>query len=210
MAPGLPAGFPVDVQHLTVPVPSRLLSAADRQLYCTPCPPQSYPNPPPRVQIRKISDPRHPANGQAGLFNASGKALPRGTWIRDYVGWVHTEAEADPKSDYDLSLDRRVVRDERGEVLRVDVIGIDATKMGGEARFVNDYRGVPGFQRPNAVFELREWDLAQTGGRGGGGKKGIRMAVWAGPHGIDKGAEICVSYGRGFWQKRSEEAAAQG
>lgn len=206
MAPTPPPGFPAGVQYLSTPVPSRLLSPSDKQLYCTACPPHLLPNPPPKVQIRKIADPRHPANGQAGLFNAPGKSITRGTWIRDYVGWVHTEPEADPTSDYDLSLDRRVVRDEHGDVLRVDIVGIDATKMGAEARFVNDYRGVPGYVRPNAVFELREWETPAPNGTAP--RKGVRMAVWAGPHGIEKGAEICVSYGRGFWQKRREEAAS--
>ncbi|POY76316.1 hypothetical protein BMF94_0511 [Rhodotorula taiwanensis] len=205
MALTAPYGFPPGVQYLSTPVPSRLLSPQDRLTYCSPCPPSGLPNAPPKLSIRKISDPGHPANGQSGLFNVTGKPIPRGTWLRDYVGWVHTEDEADLRSDYDLSLDRRVIRDERGDVVRVDVIGIDATKMGAEARFVNDYRGVPGFVRPNAVFELREWDLPSS--TKAEPKKGIRMAVWAGPHGIDKGAEICVSYGRGFWQKRSEEAA---
>lgn len=201
-----PPHFPTTVQYLTTPVPSRLLSPAHKITFCSPCPPSLLPNPPPRVAIRKIDDPRHPAHGQSGLFNASNKLIPRGTWIRDYLGFVHTESEADPFSDYDLSLERTVVENvdpATGELVqRVQVVGCDATKMGTEARFVNDYRGVPGFQRPNAVFELREWELP-----GSGGKKGVRMAVWAGPHGVEKGAEICVSYGRGFWEKRREEAA---
>lgn len=103
---------------------------------------------------------------------------------------MHTEAEADAKSDYDLCLQR-----EDG-----DVIGIDATTSGNEARFVNDYRGV--LERPNAVFELRTWDL--PGGRG----QGVRMAIFAGPKGVPKGEEICVSYGRGFWDSRRKEAEA--
>lgn len=127
--------------------------------------------------------------------------VERGTWLRDYLGLVHTEAEKDPASNYDLSLDRRVTRDGS-----VEVTGIDATKWGNETRFVNDYRGGVA-ERPNAVFELRRWPLS--------GKKddrdsemGIRMAVWAGPKGIQKGDEICVSYGRGFWAERRREAQA--
>ncbi|BGP26872.1 hypothetical protein JCM10295v2_005834 [Rhodotorula toruloides] len=203
-----PPHFPPTVQYLTTPSPSRLLPPAHRTTFCSPCPPSLLPNPPPRVAIRKIDDFRHPANGQSGLFNASNKPIPRGTWIRDYLGFVHTEAESDPLSDYDLSLQRTVVEEvdpETGEVVqRVQVVGCDATKMGNEARFVNDYRGVPGFQRPNAVFELREWEMPDSGGQ-----KSVRMAVRAGPHGVEKGAEICVSYGRGFWEKRREEEAAE-
>ncbi|GEM12385.1 aminocarboxymuconate-semialdehyde decarboxylase [Rhodotorula toruloides] len=186
-----PPHFPPTVQYLTTPSPSRLLPPAHRTTFCSPCPPSLLPNPPPRVAIRKIDDFRHPANGQSGLFNASNKPIPRGTWIRDYLGFVHTEAESDPLSDYDLSLQRTVVEEvdpETGEVVqRVQVVGCDATKMGNEARFVNDYRGVPGFQRPNAVFELREWEMPDSGGQ-----KSVRMAVRAGPHGVEKGAEICV------------------
>lgn len=78
-----------------------------------------------------------------------------------------------------------------------DVIGIDATYRGNEARFVNDYRGVR--DKPNAVFELRKWPL--PGGKG----EGVRMAVWAGPKGVEKNEEICVSYGRGFWDGRKSK-----
>ncbi|GAA6023625.1 hypothetical protein JCM10207_005089 [Rhodosporidiobolus poonsookiae] len=198
-----PPNFPSTVAYLSTPLASKLLPAAARTRYCTPSSSSTLPNPPPRLAIRLISDPAHPANGQRGLFNATGKAIPRGTWIRDYVGVVHTEGEADPLSDYDLSLERRVVEgevDAEGTV-KVEVVGIDASKMGNEARFCNDYRGT-GAPRPNALFELRHFDLPSSAGGG----KGTRMAVWAGPHGIDKGAEVLVSYGRGFWEKRMEEA----
>jgi len=202
-----PADFPADIQFLTTPVASPLLPALDRLTYCTPCPPHLVPNAPPRVAIRTITDARHPAKGQRGLFNDGKGAIERGTWIRDYVGLVHTEGEADPKSEYDLSLERRPVPggddgDEQEQEPQFEVVGCDATQMGGEARFVNDYRGVPGYERANAVFELRTWDIPGVAGR-----KGARMAVWAGPHGVAKGAEICVSYGKGYW--RPKEAAGQ-
>ncbi|GAA5905109.1 hypothetical protein JCM8208_007687 [Rhodotorula glutinis] len=208
-----PPDFPADVQFLATPVASPLLSALDRLAYCTPCPPHLVPNVPPRVAIRTITDARHPAKGQRGLFNDGKGAIERGTWIRDYLGLVHNEREADPKSEYDLSLERRPVpagdddvgeggAHEQEQEQRFEVVGCDATKMGGEARFINDYRGVPGYERANAVFELRTWDLPGVEGR-----KGARMAVWAGPHGVAKGAEICVSYGKGYW--RPKEAAGQ-
>ncbi|GAA5892362.1 hypothetical protein JCM6882_003651 [Rhodosporidiobolus microsporus] len=206
MTSAAPPNFPPSVQYLASPLPSRLLPPHHKATYCTPCPPHLFPNPPPRVAIRKITDPSHPACGQSGLFNASNKPIERGTWVRDYVGIVHTEGEADGKSDYDLSLLREVVgKGEDGEVL-FDCVGIDATKAGNEARFVNDYRGT-GLPRPNAVFELRTFDLPSPPLPSGSEPlKGVRMAIWAGPHGVDKGAEICVSYGRGFWEKRKEEA----
>ncbi|GAA5945729.1 hypothetical protein JCM3775_005896 [Rhodotorula graminis] len=212
-----PADFPADIQFLTTPVASPLLSPLDRLTYCTPCPPHLVPNAPPRVAIRTITDAHHPAKGQRGLFNDGKAAIERGTWIRDYLGYVHDEREADPKSEYDLLLERRPASTAEGEnegegvgvgaqeqerEQRFEVIGCDATKMGGEARFVNDYRGVPGYERANAVFELRTWDIPGVAGR-----KGARMAVWAGPHGVAKGAEICVSYGKGYWKPK--EAAGQ-
>lgn len=80
--------------------------------------------------------------------------------------------------------------------------------MGNEARFVNDYRGVPGTGRPNAEF-CEVWDVRR-------GEKG--MAVFVLPagkkdqgkgSGIAKGQEILVSYGKGFWGKRKEETGLE-
>lgn len=79
-------------------------------------------------------------------------------------------------------------------------------RTGNETRFVNDFRGV--LERFNAVFELRSWEVKDGQGKIIG--EGRRMAVWAGPKGIEKGSEICVSYGRGFWSERRKESAAQG
>ncbi|GAA6021022.1 hypothetical protein JCM11491_005968 [Sporobolomyces phaffii] len=187
-----PSNWPANVTYLATPHPSRLLPPALRLAYCSPSPSTSLPNPPPRLHIRKIDDPTHPACGQSGLFNATGKPIPRATFLRDYTGLVHLEREADQDSDYDLSLERIRTGDGDGEW---DVVGIDATKMGAEARFVNDFRGT-GAPRPNAVFQLREWQLPN----GKGTAK--RMAIFAGPHGIDKNAEVVVSYGKGFWDNR--------
>ena len=103
------------------------------------------------------------------------------------------------ESDYDLSLDR-----ESG-------LAIDAAEMGNEARFINDYRGVPaagvGEERgerrrkgPNAEFRVY-WDE-----RGGGaGERGMGVWVVGGGRGIRKGEEILVSYGKGFWGEREAE-----
>ena len=99
----------------------------------------------------------------------------------------------DPSSDYDLSLDRELQ------------IGVDATSMGNEARFINDYRGI----RDGANAEFRDC-MADIGSgllekRIGvfvlsPGKKGGKRAK-----GIGKNEEIAVSYGKGFWSHRKVE-----
>lgn len=149
------------------------------------------PGPCPNVKITPISDTRHPANGQSGLF--ANRPLAPGSLILPYLGEVHPAgSSAHSSSDYDLWLDRG------GDV------AVDAARMGNEARFVNDYRGVPGAVRPNAEF-CEAWD-ARRGEKGmavfvlPAGKKDKAKAV-----GIAKGQEILVSYGKGFWGKRKEE-----
>ncbi|KAM0791735.1 hypothetical protein ACM66B_004003 [Microbotryomycetes sp. NB124-2] len=207
-----PSNWPADLQYLICPSPSARLPKDLRAKYCTPSP--STPNPSPRVAIRLIKDPNHPAHGQRGMFNASSKKLEPGLWIRDYIGVVHTDLDSDPTSEYDLSLERRTISPSTSDGLAVaptdtkderdapwTVVAIDATKAGNEARFVNDFRGVA--NKPNAVFELREWRDCKTGQ-----VVGRRMAIWAGPKGVDKNAEICVSYGKGFWRERRQEAGA--
>lgn len=146
------------------------------------------------VKITPIIDAQHPACGQAGLFAA--RALAAGSLILPYLGELHpADAAAHGSSDYDLWLDRN------GDV------AVDAARMGNEARFVNDYRGVPGVVRPNAEF-CEVWDVRR-------GEKGMavfvlpagKKAKGKGGGGIAKGQEILVSYGRGFWEKRREEGA---
>jgi len=101
------------------------------------------------------------------------------------------------KSDYDLWLDRDAD------------LAVDAARMGNEARFVNDYRGVPrreeGKKKANAEFRV-VWD-ARTGEKGmavfvlPAGKRATGKARTVG---IRAGEEVLVSYGRGFWQERRE------
>jgi hypothetical protein len=149
------------------------------------------------AKITPITDPSHPANGQAGLFAA--RPLAPGSLILPYYGIVHSSLPphnaAHEKSDYDLWLDR-----EAG-------LAVDAEAAGNEARFVNDYRGVR--DRPNAEF--REcWDprigqkcmavFVLPAGKGAGKSAGKK-----GAGGIAKGEEICVSYGKGFWGKRKAQ-----
>lgn len=136
------------------------------------------------MKIIPISDAKHPANGQAGLFAA--RDLKPGEFLLEYVGIVHADGDtAFATSDYDLSLDR------------LTGLAIDAATMGNEARFINDYRGVG--EKPNAEFK-EIWATAR-GERGmgvfvlGEGKKKLFK-------GIKKGDELLVSYGRGFWGAR--------
>jgi len=69
-------------------------------------------------------------------------------------------------------------------------VGVDATIMGNEARFVNDYRGIR--PKPNAQFADR-WAV--------GGD--LRMGIWSLAEGIGKGDEIVASYGKAWWAARS-------
>ncbi|OCH96678.1 SET domain protein [Obba rivulosa] len=135
------------------------------------------------VIIQRISDPAHPAKGQHGLFAA--KKIPPRTHILDYTGEVHGDDR--PGSDYDLSLFRSPDGNN---------VGVDASHMGNEARFVNDYRGVK--PRPNALFQERKTESGE-----------LRMSVWSGSECIRKGDEILVSYGKSWWQARSMELAEE-
>ena len=198
----LPKNWPEGFPYLTSPAYSASLSKAQLQSLRTKpasttegdlreTPRELKPGPCPHVKITPITDPRHPANGQSGLFAT--RALPPGSLILPYIGEVHPAGAAShASSDYDLWLDRG------GDV------AVDAARMGNEARFVNDYRGVPGAVRPNAEF-CEAWDARR-------GEK--VMAVFVLPAGkkdkakaagIAKGQEILVSYGKGFWGKRREE-----
>lgn len=132
---------------------------------------------PPLVTIKHIVVDGHPAKGQRGLFAI--RKIPPHTHIIDYVGEVHCDDR--PHSDYDLSL----YRTQDGIS-----VGVDASRMGNEARFINDYRGVAA--KPNAIFE----EYRNPAGE-------LHMAVWSGKDEIRKGQEILVSYGKGFWQARS-------
>lgn len=139
------------------------------------------------VKITKIASSSHPANGQYGLF--ASQHLSPDSFILCYIGYVHDKSDTDETSDYDLSLDRDFG------------VGVDASKMGNEARFINDYRGID--TAPNAEFRDILVDI-------GNGKIEKRMGVFvlsAGKSGkrskgIPKGQEILVSYGKGFWTER--------
>ncbi|KZT74883.1 hypothetical protein DAEQUDRAFT_720067 [Daedalea quercina L-15889] len=129
-----------------------------------------------QLVIRPITESSHPAHGQFGLFAV--KRIPPRTHIVDYIGEVHCDDRLG--SDYDLSLYRTPAGFS---------VGIDAQRMGNEARFVNDYRAIK--SKPNAFFDERRTE---------GGE--LRMSVWSGSDPIKKGDEILVSYGKGWWQAR--------
>ena len=176
-----PKNWPTDVQYLAIPCFHHSISD-DALLFLrgggskqTPLPPASHS----LGVIRPITDRSHPAYGQHGLF-AARKIYPR-TLIVDYIGEVHSDER--PTSDYDVSLYRFA-----GNGVS---IGVDASSMGNEARFVNDYRGIR--SKPNAEFA----EQRTTGGD-------LRIGIWSLTEGIRKGDEIVVSYGKGWWTARSQ------
>ena len=196
-SPGVPRSWPADIQYLTKPVYSSTITPElsnrlhDVSLAFPASETLSTVKGPTRlVRITPITIPSHPANGQYGLFTT--QTLEADGFILFYLGLVHLQSDADLTSDYDLSLDRELG------------VGIDSAKMGNEARFINDYRGIG--SAPNAEFrEAWFWT--------GQGKPERRMGVFvlsAGKSGkrakgIGKGEEVLVSYGKGFWKERDAE-----
>ncbi|KAG2156488.1 SET domain protein [Suillus bovinus] len=134
------------------------------------------------VRVRCITEPSHPARGQHGLFAV--RKIPPGSHIIDYIGEVHCQDRA--SSDYDLSLFRSADGDN---------VGVDASVMGNEARFVNDYRGIR--SKPNALFVERRTSQGE-----------LRMSIWSSKDLIQKGDEILVSYGKSWWRSRITQTDA--
>ncbi|KAK0563549.1 hypothetical protein OC861_004735 [Tilletia horrida] len=209
---------------------SPLLPPHLSRVFCAPFPIPSGSNPikSSDLEIRQITsataflphpllkNKAHPALGQLGLF--ARKALPARTLVLPYLGIVHLESETDEDSEYDAKVWAKV-----GEVEGVegeDVgLGIDATEAGNLARFVNDFRGIT--SRPNVFFE--EWpdpdggdDEGEERTRSDGISSGETahqqetshkrrprgLALFTGAAGVEAGAELCVSYGKGFWEAR--------
>ncbi|KAK0548543.1 hypothetical protein OC844_007013 [Tilletia horrida] len=147
-----------------------------------------------------LQNKHHPALGQYGLFAT--RELPARTLVCPYLGVVHTEAETDEGSEYDAKVWAKV-----GEVPGVegeDVgLGIDATHAGNLARFVNDFRGIT--QRANVTFE--DWptpasDESDNVDAAAGHAHPRGLALFTGAAGVPAGAELCVSYGKSFWEAR--------
>ncbi|KAF2273941.1 uncharacterized protein EI97DRAFT_139398 [Westerdykella ornata] len=192
----VPKEWPQGIVYLRVPHYSKRLSSetsrvlilpfseipADEQLM------KSTNGPFTNVRISKITNSNHPAYGQYGLFAA--QHLPPDSFVLPYLGYVHDQSDTNESSDYDLSLDRE------------HRVGVDASTMGNEARFINDYRGIA--PAPTAEFRDIYIDL-------GNGKAEKRIGVFvlsAGKSGkrakgVPKGQELLVSYGKGFWAARS-------
>ncbi|KKF97020.1 Glucose transport transcription regulator RGT1 [Ceratocystis platani] len=150
-----PKNWPLHLTYISAPKYSPQLSK-DQAKALTVCPDSliKVPDeicrlPSTQAKIVPISDAKHPANGQAGLFAT--KNLKPGAPILLYLGIVHPPDTAHETSDYDLWLDHDLE------------IAVDAATTGNEARFINDYRGVK--QRPNAEFR-EVWSLAAQLGSG--------------------------------------------
>ncbi|KAG9051074.1 hypothetical protein FS837_012581 [Tulasnella sp. UAMH 9824] len=139
------------------------------------------------VKIQVITDPSHPARGQRGLF--ASQKIPPSTHILDYLGEVHSDERVE--SDYDLSLLQLPSPLLENDAETFISIGVDAMRMGNEARFINDYRGT-GVAKPNVDFREREVDGE------------LRMSVWSCAHGLRKGEELLVSYGKSWWKARNQ------
>jgi SET domain-containing protein len=129
------------------------------------------------VKIKRIDNPQHPAHGQFGLFAA--RKLPPKTHVLDYLGYVHQADESDETSNYDIVLDK------------TSGIAIDAQRQGCEARMVNDYRGIT--SRPNVKF-----DDHYVNGE-------LRVGIFSMNEAISAGTELCVNYGKGFWNARCQK-----
>ncbi|KAK0382803.1 hypothetical protein NLU13_9898 [Sarocladium strictum] len=202
-----PQNWPPDLPYLASPFLDDDISSEhlqtlhtkpiDTSIPCLTSSQTALPNP--LVRITPINNPSHPAYKQHGLFAL--EPLAPGTFILPYLGRTHTTTTTNPQSDYDLWLDRAAD------------IAVDAATCGNEARFVNDYRGGVR-ERPNAEFGVgwsEEWGMLVVGfwvvrGNAGMERKALGKGKIKGRwEGIKVGEEICVSYGKGFWEKRAEE-----
>lgn len=129
-----------------------------------------------RVAGRVITEDAHPARGQFGLF-AMKKFKPR-EWIVDYHGVVTSSDACSQTSDYTLSF---------GES---NELAVDAETEGNEARFTNDFRNTG--RRQNARFDSYVDECGD-----------YKLAIFCLADGaIEKGEEILISYGKGFWKHR--------
>jgi hypothetical protein len=186
----LPKAWPKEINYLnTLTYTSAITPEIKHSLHQAPSNDTIIPepsNPSSQVLIKRISVTTHPAFNQNGLF--ASKTLPPASLIILYLGLVHGSTDADPTSSYDLSFDAELG------------VGIDAQRMGNEARFINDYRGIA--EKPNAEFK-DVWIRKANGTI----ERRIGVFVLSGKgreKGIRKGEEILVSYGKGFWKARTE------
>ena len=201
---GLPKNWPEDIQYLadqiyspavTLDQKAALSRATSENVVYAKIAKDLLRAPSVLVDIRSITDKDHPACSQRGLF--ASQQLPPDSFIYLYIGYVHTGSlsDTDLNSNYDLSYDREIG------------LSIDATNVGNEARFVNDYRGIA--ERPNAEF--RDCFIqVRSDKRKDGVKWERRVGVFVLPAGnagkrkagIKAGEEILVTYGKGYWEGR--------
>ena len=89
------------------------------------------------VRWQLITDERHPAKGEYGLF--AQRKMERGEHIIDYLGLVTLKGNESKTSDYTASF---------GDD---NELALDAELMGNEARMINDFRNTG--KRANALFD---------------------------------------------------------
>ncbi|KAL0469517.1 hypothetical protein QR685DRAFT_526765 [Neurospora intermedia] len=267
----LPLNWPSNLPYLTAPLFSPLLTPSHYSALRTRPPADSIERldelpadyvagPCKKAVILPITDKRHPACGQAGLFAA--RDLKPGELVVRYLGEIHPGGEewggglVFPPSEEDKEEEEKekeegdedgttneakqmAEEEEKEEQVKYNYkqsdydlwldhaldLAIDAARCGNEARFVNDYRGVPnpafppGYQpqskkeemfmkRPNAEFKV-VWDPQRQERTMAvyvlpAGKKAVGRAREVG---VARGEEVVVSYGKGFWEgrKKAEE-----
>lgn len=162
------------------------------------------------VKLRTIMNPKHPAYKQNGMFAV--KKIPPHTHICDYVGIVREGDEPESMtSDYALTFDDHGYEpapasshttSSEGEQFQLLRLCIDAASYGNEGRMVNDYRGVAA--HANAVFANRQVPSSQPSS--GSRVCPFKLALYSSHEAIDKNSEILVSYGKGFWNNRTDQA----
>ncbi|KAI9339876.1 hypothetical protein BDR26DRAFT_861748 [Obelidium mucronatum] len=111
----------------------------------------------PHAHIQQITDPKHPAYGQFGLF--ASRDIGYNTHVVDYIGQViSADSEKIKTSDYVLdfggggegyvvvmkdSEEEGAAGDDGGHGREEVRLACDSEEMGNEGRMVNDFRGVP-------------------------------------------------------------------
>ncbi|KAJ3147484.1 hypothetical protein HDU89_005307 [Geranomyces variabilis] len=129
---------------------------------------------PPPVEIRAITDVRHPAYGQLGLFAT--EKIPPFTWILDYLGHI--------------SLTELIPADRTYTLQFFGPLSVDASEYGNAARCINDWIGIA--RRPNACFDTYRDAEMQS----------LRVGVWSLNQWIEVDDEILSVYGSGFWKDK--------
>ena len=100
---------------------------------------------PKRLKIIIIKNRKHPCHGEGGLY--AGEDIEKGAFLLDYAGFVSItlgDEHDTNKSSFLLNL-----FNSEEHMVYIDV---DAARAGNEARFLNDFHGVPGIDAPNCQF----------------------------------------------------------